>query len=449
MRILQWDALDERERTTSLSRPQLERRTGIRSEVESICEQVRTQGDQALLRLTEKFDRVCLSSLSVSSCEYEQARAAVSASQLAALRRALANVLRFHEAQQPRPIDLETEPGIRCQQLYRPIRRVGLYVPSGSAPLPSALIMLAVPARIAGCTHRIVCTPPRVDGTAHPAILAAAQLCGIDAVFKVGGAQAIAAFAYGTYSIPRVDKIFGPGNAYVTCAKQHVAQDPRGAACDMPAGPSEVLVIADADARPEFVASDLLAQLEHDGLAQALLVTDSAALAQAVQQELSVQAPQLSRQACLGQSLKTCRCLLVASVEVALQIANEYAPEHLILQVRSPRRWLPHIVTAGSVFLGAWTPEALGDYCSGTNHVLPTYGYARSVGGLTMRDFQRALSVQEATPEGLRELGPTAVTLAELEGLDAHASSVSRRLAALPGSLAAPRCVATPTRSPA
>jgi histidinol dehydrogenase len=308
--------------------------------------------------------------------------------------------------------------------------------------------MLAVPARIAGCTQRIVCTPPRQDGTVHPAILIAAQLCGIDAVFKVGGAQAIAALAYGTATIPKVDKIFGPGNAYVTGAKLHVTQVGSGASCDPPAGPSEVLVIADAAARPPFVASDLLAQLEHDGLSQALLVTDSAALAREVQSELTDQASQLSRRAILKESLEHCRCLVVPTLEIALRVANEYAPEHLILQVSSPRRWLSQVVNAGSVFLGPWTPEALGDYCSGTNHVLPTYGYARSLSGLTLRDFQKSLSVQEATPEGLWELGPTAVALAELEGLDGHARSVTRRLAVLRNLSEAARSVATSSPAP-
>jgi histidinol dehydrogenase len=265
----------------------------------------------------------------------------------------------------------------------------------------------------------------------HPAILAAAQLCGIDTIFKVGGAQAIAALAYGTESIPRVDKIFGPGNAYVTTAKQQVTQDPEGAVCDLPAGPSEVLVVADAQARPAFVASDLLAQLEHDALSQAILVTDSTTLARAVQSELAQQSARLSRRSVLAQSVSACRCILVEHLEQAFEVANAYAPEHLILQIPEPRLWLSHVSNAGSVFLGPWTPEALGDYCSGANHVLPTCGYARSVSGLSLRDFQKSISVQEATPEGLRSLGPTAVTLAELEGLDAHAHSISLRLALL------------------
>ena len=314
---------------------------------------------------------------------------------------------RFHEAQVRHPIFIETEPGVRCEQILRPIAAVGLYVPAGSAPLPSAVIMLSVPARIAGCSQRVLCTPPRPDGSAHPAILVAAQLCGIDTVFKVGGAQAIAALAYGTESIPQVDKIFGPGNAWVTAAKALVSADAAGAACDLPAGPSEVLVLADSTARAEFVAADLLAQAEHDPLAQAILVTDSRSLAQrgaAARSSRSVyscHAPPYwmshsSPAAAFWRRIWTPRS----------RISNDYAPEHLILQVREPRRWLAHVRNAGSVFLGAGRRRPLGDYCSGTNHVLPTYGHARALSGLTVADFMKSISVQELSPEGLKALGP-------------------------------------------
>jgi histidinol dehydrogenase len=339
----------------------------------------------------------------------------------------------FHAAQLPQPLALEIEPGVRCEQLVRPLSAVGLYVPAGSAPLPSTVIMLAVPARIAACPTRVLCTPPARDGRAHPAVLVAAELCGVDTVFKVGGAQAIAALAYGTHSIPRVDKIFGPGNAWVTAAKQLVANDPLGAACDLPAGPSEVLVIADASARADFVAADLLAQAEHDRQAQALLVTNSRQLAVLVAQALTSALPGLTRRPILEQSLAACRCILVPELDTALAVANEYAPEHLLLQVREPRHWLPQVRNAGAVFLGAWSPEPLGDYCAGPNHVLPTYGYARSLSGLSVRDFVKTITVQEVSPAGLTALGPTAVTLAQLEGLDAHAQAVTRRLGALTG----------------
>jgi histidinol dehydrogenase len=263
---------------------------------------------------------------------------------------------------------------------------------------------------------------------ANPAVLVAAQLCGITTVFKVGGAQAIAALAYGTETIPKADKIFGPGNAWVTAAKQLVAADPAGAACDMPAGPSEVMVVADDKARADFVASDLLAQAEHDTQAQAILVTSSRRLAEAVSAEVQEQTQLLSRRAILEKSLAASRCIVVRDVEAAIDVANQYAAEHLILEVADPRRWLPRIQNAGSVFLGAWSPEPMGDYCSGTNHVLPTYGYARAYSGLSVLDFIKGITVQELSPAGLRNLGPVAVELAKLEGLDAHASAVSRRL---------------------
>src|SRR2546429_80642 len=304
-------------------------------------------------------------------------------------------------------------------------------LPAGSAPLPSTVIMLAVPSEIAGCPRRVLCTPPSTAGTAHPAVLVAAELSGIDTVFKVGGAPAIAALAYGTESLPKVEKIFGPGNVWVTTAKQLVAQDPGGAACDLPAGPSEVMVIADESARADFVAADLLAQAEHDPLAQAILITPSAALAVRVQAAITTFLPQLERRAVLAQSLISCRCILVPDPETAVAVANAYAPEHLLLQVREPRRWLAGIRNAGAVFLGAWSPEPLGDYCTGANHVLPTHGYARSSSGLSVRDFLKVITVQELTRAGLRSLGPTAATLAGLEGLDGHALAVTRRLESL------------------
>jgi histidinol dehydrogenase len=288
--------------------------------------------------------------------------------------------------------------------------------------------MLAVPARIAGCPNRILCTPPARNGKANPAVLVAAELCGIKTVFKVGGAQAIAALAYGTQTIPKADKIFGPGNAYVTAAKQLVAADPAGAACDMPAGPSEVMVVADANANAEFVASDLLAQAEHDTQAQAILVTSSRQLAEAVSSEVEKQTALLSRRAILQESLAASRCIVVSDIAAAIDVANLYAAEHLILEVEEPRQWLPRIQNAGSVFLGAWSPEPMGDYCSGTNHVLPTYGYARAYSGLSVLDFVKGITVQELSPAGLQGLGPVAVELANLEGLDAHANAVTRRL---------------------
>jgi histidinol dehydrogenase len=431
VRILHWDFLEPAGRTAALARPALATQDEVVHAAQEIIGQVRQRGDAALQALTERFDGARLDCLEVSRSQFQQARSALSAAQIAALERAIANVQRFHEAQVPQPASLETEAGVHCEQIFRAIRSVGLYVPAGSAPLPSAVIMLAIPARIAGCARCVLCTPPRSDGTAHPAILTAAQLCGIDTVFMIGGAQAIAALAYGTGTIPRVDKIFGPGNAWVTAAKRLVAADPVGAACDLPAGPSEVMVLADDSARADFVAADLLAQAEHDVLSQAILVTDSAALAEAVSAQIAIQLPQLSRTQILRRSLESCRALVVAKLDTAVEIANRYAPEHLILQLRNPRRTLARIDNAGAVFLGPWSPETLGDYCSGTNHVLPTYGHARALSGLTLRDFLKSISVQELTAAGLRCLGPTAVNLAALEGLDAHARAVTLRLNAL------------------
>jgi histidinol dehydrogenase len=432
MRILHWNTLDRPGRRAALERPSASGREDIASTARSIIERVRREGDYALIDLTLKYDRVRLDSVVVPKRDIIHAQRHLGAENARALKRAITNIHRFHAPQVRTSEAIDIEPGVRCEQIVRPIHTVGLYVPGGSAPLPSALLMLAIPAEIAGCAQRVLCTPPNADGSVHPAILAAAELCGIDTIFKVGGAQAIAALAYGTESIPKVDKIFGPGNAWVTAAKQLVAQDPGGAACDLPAGPSEVLVIADGAARAEFVCADLLAQAEHDPLSQAILVTDGAPLAQAVVEQLDLQCWRLARSRdVLTRSLKSCRCILVPDLETAVQVSNDYAPEHLILQVEEPRRWLAHVRNAGAVFLGSWSPEALGDYCSGTNHVLPTYGYARAYSGLTVRDFVRTMSVQEITAEGLYALGPTAVRMAQLEGLDGHAQSIERRLAVL------------------
>ena len=431
MRILRWESLSAAERRAALERPVQQSRADIESLVREIIGRVRSEGDTALRAYTRRFDGVDIDTLAVSAQEFAQAERSLRSEQRAAIERAIDNVERFHRAQPLEPLSLETSPGVRCERIFRPIAAVGLYVPAGSAPLPSAVVMLAVPARIAGCPRRVLCTPPERNGAANAAVLATARLCGIESVFKVGGAQAIAALAYGTAAIPKVDKIFGPGNAWVTAAKQAAAADPQGAACDMPAGPSEVMVIADAAARPEFVAADLLAQAEHDANAQAILVTDSPALAEAVSTAVESQMSGLSRRAILQKSLASSRCLVVDDLDTAVTVANEYAAEHLILEVRAPRSLLPRIESAGSVFLGAWSPEPMGDYCSGTNHVLPTYGYARAYSGLSVLDYLKRITVQELTPAGLLGLGPTAVTLARTEGLDAHAAAVTRRLDAL------------------
>ena len=428
MRILHWSRLDARERAAALERPVQQSRAEVAEVVQAIIAAVRARGDEALREYTRRFDGVELRDVQVGAAEFAAAHGALGAAERTALERAIENVERFHRTQSLESVSIETSPGVRCERIFRPIGAVGLYVPAGSAPLPSAVVMLAVPARIAGCPRRVLCTPPDRTGKAHPAVLLAAQLCGIEQVFKVGGAQAIAALAYGTETLPKVEKIFGPGNAWVTAAKQTAATDPLGAACDMPAGPSEVMVIADESASAEFVASDLLAQAEHDVNAQSILVTPSAQLAQAVSSAIAHQSATLSRRAILDRSLAASRCIVVADLATALEVANAYAAEHLILQVREPRTLLTGVASAGSVFLGAWSPEPMGDYCSGTNHVLPTYGYARTYSGLSVLDYLKRITVQELTREGLRALGPTAVTLARLEGLDAHAAAVTRRL---------------------
>ncbi len=429
--LLEWSRLDETQRAAALERPAQRDAASLLERAGRIVAEVRGRGDAALREYTEQLDRVRLDTFDVSPAEFAAAESALSVEQLEALRRAIATVTRFHELQVLGPLRLETSPGVICERLIVPLGAVGLYVPAGTAPLPSTAVMLAVPARIAGCPLRVLCTPPRPDGTADPAVLVAARLCGIEQVFKLGGAQAVAAMAYGTESVPKVDKIFGPGNSWVTAAKQLVAADARGAALDMPAGPSEVLVIADGTARPEFVAADLLAQAEHSEDAQVVLVTTSRKLASACIAEVQRQMAVLPRRAIIARSIGESRVLLVPDLDTALDVSNRYAPEHLILQVAEPRAWLGRVQNAGSVFLGAWTPETMGDYCSGTNHVLPTYGHARAYSGLGVEDFVKRVTVQEVTPAGLADLGRTARTLARLESLEAHANAVSVRLAAI------------------
>lgn len=426
--LLEWSSLSADERRAALRRPAQADTDGLHRRVAEIIKEVRARGDQALLDFTERFDGVKLQSLEVDAAEFAAAEKALSAEQRAALERAISNVRRFHEAQLSNPLRIETSPGVICERHFRPIDAIGLYVPAGVAPLPSTAIMLAVPASIAGCPTRVICTPPRKDGTADPAVLFAARLCGVTRIFKVGGAQAVAAMAYGTESVPKVDKVFGPGNSWVTAAKIIAANDPEGAALDLPAGPSEVLVIADERANAEFVAADLLAQAEHSADAQAILVTTSRALAQASIEQLEAQMRRLGRESTLRESINHARLFIVDSLKTAFELSNSYAPEHLIVQVANAREWLPNIRNAGSVFLGAWTPETMGDYCSGTNHVLPTYGFARAYSGLSLVDFQKRMTVQELSADGLRDLGPTAVTIAGLEGLDAHANAVQVRL---------------------
>ncbi|MDP8984485.1 MAG: histidinol dehydrogenase [Pseudomonadota bacterium] len=433
MRILDWDSLSTAARQGALQRPAQRDGNATAAVARQIIDRVRQDGDAALFDLTQRYDGVEVQELAVSKAEFAAAERALSVQQHAAIETAIATVHRFHAAQIAAPLRVETAPGVVCERRSVPIRAVGLYVPAGSAPLPSTAIMLGVPAAIAGCPVRILCTAPTRNGTAHSAVLVAARKAGVEQIFKVGGAQAIAAMAYGTASVPKCDKLFGPGNAWVTAAKLLVANDPDGAAVDLPAGVTEVMVIADDSARADFVAADLLAQAEHSSDAQALLVTTSMRLARSVADQLQKQLPVLSRGAILSESVANIRLLAVDSLETAFRVANDYAPEHLLLQIEEPRTWLAHVSAAGAVFLGDWSPESMGDYCSGPNHTLPTYGFAKAHSGLALEDFQKRITVQELTPAGLQGLGPTAQILAELEGLDAHAAAVSIRLQALGG----------------
>ena len=428
MKITVWNQLNEKQRQALLLRPAVADDERIRAGTQAIIDEVRSAGDAALRRLTARYDGAELDDLRVSEAEIDAAGAALSADEIDAIDVAIANVRRFHEAQEPVTLRVETMPGVVCERVSHALDAVGLYVPAGTAPLPSAAIMLAVPAAIAACPTRILCTPPRPDGSADPAVLVASARAGVHDIFKVGGAQAIAAMAYGTETLPQVNKIFGPGNAWVTCAKSLVSADPDGAAIDLPAGPSEVLVIADADASAGFVAADLLSQAEHGTDSQVVLVTTSTDLAEAVSQEVDRQLESLSRQAIAAGALAHSRIIVVDDIAAAIAVSNAYAPEHLILQIDEPRRALSALRNAGSVFVGPWTPESVGDYCSGTNHVLPTYGFARTYSGLGLDQFMRQMTIQELSREGLEGLAATVTCLAGLEGLDAHAAAVTRRL---------------------
>ncbi|WP_313248532.1 histidinol dehydrogenase [Stenotrophomonas acidaminiphila] len=431
MNILDWNALDADAQARALTRPAQAVATRTRAAVAALIEQVREGGDAALRDITARLDGVTLERFEVSEAEFAAAELAVPAELRIAMQQAATRIDTYHRAGMAQPYSVETAPGVVCGKVIRPIARVGLYVPAGSAPLPSTALMLGVPAKLAGCREVVLCTPPRRDGSADPAVLVAARLTGVHRVYKIGGAQAIAAMAWGTATVPSCDKLFGPGNAYVTEAKQQVAQA-GAAAIDMPAGPSEVLVIADAGANPAFVAADLLSQAEHGPDSQVLLLSDDATLIAAVRGEVERQVARLPREAIARQALAASLLLQVASIEQAFSISNRYAPEHLILALRQPRDWLERVEVAGSVFLGDYTPEALGDYCSGTNHVLPTAGAARAYSGVSVASFQNQISVQAASAQGIAGIGPCALVMARAEGLDAHANAVALRLEVAP-----------------
>lgn len=424
MRTVVWQSLSETQQDAVLERPAIAEGANITAAVSQVIAQVRQQGDAAVLELTEKFDRVTPSSIRVSQQEIDQASARLTETMKQALEQAYSNIAKFHKAQKSQPIKVETQPGVMCEQVTRPIQNVGLYIPGGSAPLPSTVLMLGVPSQIAGCQKVVLCSPPPIADE----ILYVAKLCNIDEVYNVGGGQAIAAMAYGTESVSKVDKIFGPGNAYVTEAKRQVSNDFRGAAIDMPAGPSEVLVIADETADPEFIASDLLSQAEHGPDSQVVLVTPSPVIADQVADAVLRQLKELSRADIAEKALASSLIIISESLTQAVSISNFYGPEHLIVQTKNPRELLPLLDNAGSIFLGDWSPESAGDYASGTNHVLPTYGYTRTYSSLGLADFSKRMTVQELSAEGLKALAPTVVTMAEAEGLDAHKRAVTIRV---------------------
>ncbi|MEZ8023691.1 histidinol dehydrogenase [Vibrio sp. 10N.222.51.C8] len=424
MRTVVWQSLSESQQDSVLERPAITEGANITATVSDVIAKVRNEGDAALKKLTAKFDGVTPESIRVSSGEIEEACARLTPEMKQALEQAYSNIAKFHEAQKPQPIKVETQPGVVCEQVTRAINTVGLYIPGGSAPLPSTVLMLGVPAQIAGCRKVVLCSPPPIADE----ILYVAKLCKIDEVYNVGGGQAVAAMAYGTESVAKVDKIFGPGNAYVTEAKRQVSNDFRGAAIDMPAGPSEVLVIADETADADFIAADLLSQAEHGPDSQVVLVTPSPVVADQVTEAVQKQLKELSRANIAQQALASSLIIIAESITQAIAISNFYGPEHLIVQTKNPRELLPLLDNAGSIFLGDWSPESAGDYASGTNHVLPTYGYTKTYSSLGLADFSKRMTVQELTADGLKGLAPTVVTMAEAEGLDAHKRAVTIRV---------------------
>lgn len=425
MNTVIWKNLSEQEQQRILTRPAVSSKLDIEGIVTEIVSRIKKEKDSALLEFTAKFDRISDGKIRLTQEEIAKKCASVPQTLKSAIEHAYKNIASFHRAQKRQTMTMQTQAGVTCELHTHAIDTVGLYVPGGSAPLVSTSLMLAIPAQIAGCKRVILCSPPPVADE----IVFAATLCGVKDIFTIGGAQAIAAMAYGTQSVPKVDKIFGPGNAFVTEAKKQVSKDYEGAAIDMPAGPSEVLVIADATANPRFVAADLLSQAEHGPDSQVMLVTPSKKIAEQVSAEVLAQLELLPRKEIAQKALSSSRVICCDCLEEAAEISNRYAPEHLIVQTENPRAMLPMLRNAGSIFLGAWTPEAVGDYASGTNHTLPTYGYAKTYSSLGLADFERRYTVQELTQDGLRSLVDTVVELTNAEGLMAHQRAVTIRAA--------------------
>ena len=411
-----------------LARPSLDT-TNLFDQVKIVLDEVRTQGDAAVLKYEALYDKVSLEQLEVTKEEWSAASELVEPDLKLAIQKALYNIECFHSAQRFEPIKVETCPGVTCWQKAVPIERVGLYVPGGTAPLFSTVLMLAVPARIAGCKEIVLCTPPNIKGEVHPAILYAAQLAGVSKVFKAGGIQAIGAMTYGTESVPKVYKIMGPGNQYVTAAKQLVSL--KDVAIDMPAGPSEVLIIADETANPAFIAADFLSQAEHGVDSQSMLITTSQHIVPSVLEAIEEQLSKLPRQEIARQALAHSRIVVLADDKEVIDFTNEYAPEHLIIQTANYAELADQITNAGSLFLGKYTPESAGDYASGTNHTLPTNGYAKAYSGVNLDSFVKKITFQEITAEGIKNLGPTIEVMAANELLEAHKNAVTVRLKSL------------------
>lgn len=413
---------------TLLMRPALEQ-AELSSKVQEIMEAVRAQGEEALIQYTEQFDQVKLRSIRVTADQVKAAADELTPALKTAMQIAKTNIEVFHQTQWQKTEKVETMPGVWCWRKSVGIDKVGIYIPGGTAPLFSTVLMLGVPAQLAGCKEVILCTPPNTEGNINPAILYAASLVGIEKIFSVGGVQAIAAMTYGTSSVPKVYKIFGPGNQYVTAAKQFAQQ--QGIAIDMPAGPSEVCVYADDTCEPSFVAADLLSQAEHGVDSQVLLVASNEELVKKIQKEIDQQQSHLPRKKMAEEALENSKAIVIDTPEMAIALINEYAPEHLILAIDKADWWAEKITNAGSVFMGNYSPESVGDYASGTNHTLPTNGYAKAYSGVSVDSFVKKITFQQLTANGLQLLGPTVIEMAEAENLQAHSNAVAVRLQSL------------------
>ena len=423
MKTLIYSNLTPTQRQKALQRPII-KNIGLENIVNDIIKEVKTKGDKALINQTLKFDKCKISNIRLSEDEINKGANSLDANLKDAIKAAYDNIYKFHQAQIPSPIKIETSKGVYCELLHKAIAKVGLYIPGGLAPLFSTVLMLAIPAKIAKCSKIVLASPAKINN----AILFSARLCEIDEIYQMGGAGAIAALAYGSESVIKVDKIYGPGNAFVTEAKRQVSNDINGANIDMQAGPSEVLVIADESADADFIASDLLSQAEHGTDSQVILVSTSLDLSLKVSKAIKAQLKALPRKNIAKEALKNSKVIIAKDLNEAVTISNDYAPEHLIIQTKDPRSILAHISNAGSVFLGSFSPESMGDYASGTNHVLPTYGFSKTYSSLNLSDFYKKMTVQELNKDGFKHLAPIVQTLADAEGLIAHKNAISIRL---------------------